>query len=605
MGAVAAAPETRSNDPAVVLAPPGRRRRVEWILVAALILVAIIRIVSTYSVFSQTYDEPAHIAVGMEWLDKGTYHYEPLHPPLPRVAVALGPYISGLHSFGEKSFWTEGNRILWSGPSYMRTLAFARLGVLPFFIAMVLVVFVWTRALYGSLAAVLSAVLLSTLPPILAHAGVATTDLALASTLPAATLCWTLWLDDPSRRRSIWLGVTVTLTLLSKLSALLFIPAIFAAIVVLRWVATRKAVKTSTTPAPTVRRRAAMLLVAAGVSLLVLWAAYRFTFTQFTTAADRPHDAIDARFGTTGFLHNVGYALIEAPLPAGYFLQGIQQVFGHSEVGRLSFLLGDVRRFGWWYFFPVAFLVKTPLATLALFAAGIVSLVRRRRELTWKHYAPAIAALALMVSVLPSTINIGLRLILPIYAFVAIVAAAGAAALLQSKTWTRQAQALVAALLLWQVTDSVRAHPDYLAYFNETVRSRADRVLMFSDLDWGQDTKRLADTVRARKIDHLWVALNNTGNNYKGLGFPLVDKIQPYTPVSGWVAADLYALRIGDNTNYNVPPDGFSWIETLKPVAQVGPSTRLYFVPEETARRLTEELRRQGKSAASVPPPTS
>src|SRR5262245_6229415 len=490
MAAVAAVPETRSTDPAFVLAPPGQRRRLEWIIVAALILVAMIRIVSTYSVFSQTYDEPAHVAVGMEWLDKGTYHYEPLHPPLARVAVALGPYVSGLRSFGEKSFWTEGNRILWSGPSYMRTLAFARLGVLPFFIAMVLVVFVWTRALYGSLAAVLSAVLLSTMPPILAHAGVATTDLALAATLPAATLCWTLWLDDPSRRRSIWLGVAVTLTLLSKLSALLFIPAIFGAIVVLRWVATRKSEKAAAAPAPTVRRRVTMLLVAGGVSLLVLWAAYRFTFTQFTTAADRPHDAIDARFGTSGFLHNVGYALIELPLPAGYFLQGIQQVFGHSAVGRSSFLLGDVRRFGWWYFFPVAFLVKTPLATLALFVAGLVSLVRRRRELTWQHYAPAIAALALMISVLPSTINIGLRLVLPIYAFVAIVAAAGAAALLRSSTWTRQAQAVVAALFLWQVTDSVRAHPDYLAYFNETVRSRADRVLMFSDLDWGQDTKR-------------------------------------------------------------------------------------------------------------------
>ena len=61
-----------------------------------LTLVGVGRIVSTYHVFNQAYDETAHIACGMEWLDKGTFRMEPQHPPLPRVASALGPYLSGL-----------------------------------------------------------------------------------------------------------------------------------------------------------------------------------------------------------------------------------------------------------------------------------------------------------------------------------------------------------------------------------------------------------------------------------------------------------------------------------------------------------------------------
>ena len=64
-------------------------------IAVALVLVASIRIIATYTVFSHTYDEPAHIACGMEWLDKGVYQWEPQHPPLARVATALGPYLLG------------------------------------------------------------------------------------------------------------------------------------------------------------------------------------------------------------------------------------------------------------------------------------------------------------------------------------------------------------------------------------------------------------------------------------------------------------------------------------------------------------------------------
>src|SRR5271170_7872208 len=67
-------------------------------IVIALLLLGTIRIVSTYSVFSYTFDEPAHLACGMEWLDKGVYTWEPQHPPLARVAAALGPYLMGVRS---------------------------------------------------------------------------------------------------------------------------------------------------------------------------------------------------------------------------------------------------------------------------------------------------------------------------------------------------------------------------------------------------------------------------------------------------------------------------------------------------------------------------
>ena len=84
------------------------------LLSVLLVILASVRIVSTYHVFSQTSDEPAHIAAGMQWLDQGIYQYEPLHPPLARVATALGPFLDGRRSQHNADMWSRA-RQFWAG----------------------------------------------------------------------------------------------------------------------------------------------------------------------------------------------------------------------------------------------------------------------------------------------------------------------------------------------------------------------------------------------------------------------------------------------------------------------------------------------------------
>ena len=79
---------------------------------ALLCLIALTRVALTWRVYTPTFDEPAHIAAGMEWLDRGAYRYEEMHPPLARVADALGPWVAGLHSEGQAGIRREGNAIL-------------------------------------------------------------------------------------------------------------------------------------------------------------------------------------------------------------------------------------------------------------------------------------------------------------------------------------------------------------------------------------------------------------------------------------------------------------------------------------------------------------
>lgn len=161
------------------------RGRPGWLAVG-LVLLASARIVATHRVFSQTYDEPAHVAAGMEWLDKGRYTYELLHPPLARVASAVLPYADGIRSMGNADIWKEGNDLLYARGTYGRNLALARLGILPFFVLAAGVVWMWTTALFGGRAALVAVAMFTTLPPVLAHAGLATTDMAAAATVALA-----------------------------------------------------------------------------------------------------------------------------------------------------------------------------------------------------------------------------------------------------------------------------------------------------------------------------------------------------------------------------------------------------------------------------------
>src|SRR5262247_746854 len=140
-------------------------------LAVLLIVIAAARIVSTYGAFNHTMDEPTHIACGLEWLTEQKYSYELQHPPLSRVAAALGPWIIGVQNVQRTELPTKNPLILYNSPSYRQTLASARAGELPFFVLCAVIVWLWTWRLHGVLAAALAVLLFTTLPVVLGHSG--------------------------------------------------------------------------------------------------------------------------------------------------------------------------------------------------------------------------------------------------------------------------------------------------------------------------------------------------------------------------------------------------------------------------------------------------
>jgi len=538
--------------------------RLPMLLFLLLVLLGVARIAATYRAVAQTSDEAPNLACGMQYLDLGRYDYGPFHPPLARVAMAIGPYLYGARSQKLPDRWQEGNAVLASAARYGMTLTLARIGILPFFVLACTTVWLWSRRLLGDWKALAPVFLFVNLPPVLAHAGVATSDMAVCAGVSTAVYAFTCWVEGPNARRSILLGAACAVAFLAKFSAVVFLPLCFVAILFLR----RQA-------GPLARPVAKPLATSALAFFLLVWAAYGFAWGRVSE-----HIAEDAA-GESGILRRVPTAWLHAlerlPVPAPKILDGLWQVHMHVEGGHVAYLLGRNSLHGWWYFFPVALAVKVPLGILMLAAAGLVFVIRARR---WEMWAPVVSAAAILLVCIPAGLNIGVRYVLPLFPMLAIVAGIGAVYLLELPGRLRPGTA--AALMLWAVISASAAHPDYLAYFNEIASRRPERFLVDSDLDWGQDTNRLAQELRRRQVPYLHMACLYTGDDRR-LGLPSWDSLEPYRPVTGWVAVSFTMLKsygwlVQQQQGRGEP--AFAWLDRYQPAARIGKSILLYNIPQ-------------------------
>jgi len=518
-------------------------KRVAPILALGLVVIATVRIAATYRVFSFTIDEPGHFACGLEYLSKHVYRYETQHPPLARAAIALLPYLAGVKPLGEENRNVEGRDVILQSPRPNRTLALMRLGILPFFWLACVVVYVWCRHYFTGRVAVCVVALFTLLPPVLAHAGLACTDMALAACLGAAFLALILWAESPTWKRGALLGVAAALAALSKFTALLYLPAA-AILALVLYLATER-------PAPgrlaaLARERARTFAFAVLVGAFVIWAGYWFSF---------------------------------AKVPAPEFFDGLLSAQAHNREGHPGYLLGQYSLNGWWYYFPVALAVKTPIAFLILLALGSYICIGKFRLTAWR--LPLAFSLGILLPAMTSRVDIGVRLILPVYIGFSIVAAVGLDRLL---TCGILSETVAVALLLWVALSGAVCHPDYLSYFNEFAGRDPSRILVDSDLDWGQDTKRLGRRFRQLGvqeasillIEPLSLPLPTEEAVRRFYELPRIQPIDAYAPRAGW---NVLSPTVVKTLGLKFKP----WWDGLPPTEKVG-ALWLYSVPTQAPR---------------------
>jgi hypothetical protein len=528
------------------------------------------RIISTYSALSLTADEPSHFACGLQYLATHTYRYEPEQPPLSRMMQALGPYLAGSRPLGLPSPVEEGLSVIAHSGNVDRTIFLMRLGNLPFFLLACLVVCGWSWYALGKPIAVVATGLFTLLPTVLADGGLATTDMALGANVAAAFFATLLWAERPAWLRALLLGLFTGLACLSKFPALGYLPCAgclaLASYLVVRWPGWLGLWRLA-------KQRAATLALAAATTALLIWAGYWFSVGQFTS-----HWFFFGRvFG--------------APLPAPEFFDGIRVALHHNRQGHWAFLLGECRRTGWWYYFPVALAVKTPIAFLILLALGTFVCLRERARPV--HLMLLAFSLGILLPAMRSRIDIGIRHVEPIYISFAIISALGFKQLLQ---WGRTGakSALTAGVLVaWMAISGAARHPDYLAYFNEFAGRNPENILVDSNYDWRQDLKLLAKRLHELGVKEFSAAMGGNVQDHHyweaWYGLPNMKVANVAMASPGWTVVrptldKAFKFELLSGSNVSTP-----WFDQVVPTERVG-SLLLYYVPPAATTGSPQEV---------------
>ena len=544
-----------------------------------LILISLVRIAATYSHTAETFDEPCHVAAGIEFLDKGTYTLDPVHPPLARIAIALPLILAGERypvlspsDPSSRNYNVVGNHILYDSGHLIRNLALARVGVLPFFVFGAVIVYSWTRRLAGSRSALIALFLYCTTPTILAFSSIAYTDIVAASTQLAAIFAFSLWLETPDRTRTIWLGLALGMAFLAKLTTVLFVPAA-ALCMAFVWFAKRRNQAASGWP-----YRATKLLGSMALAAVIVWGGYGFSVRRIQEATGITPSSMPSFRHFPSPVRPLARSLIlkDPWLPAPELLHGISEAWILNRTASQSYLFGRVKAGGWWYFYFVALGVKLPLPLLLLFAVGTVLLKEKREP---RILLPLAALIGILLITMHVSYQVGTRHVLVAVPLIVMVAALGAGRLLEHVSSPSVAMWITAGLLLWQAVESGQAQSDPLAYFNQLAGREPSKILVMGcDLDCGEDLFRLADELRSRHIGRVGLAVWSSADVDR-IGLPQSEIPDSAGQFHGWLAVSSRALRLGDVLHRSFPQDYLSWLERYHPVTTIGKTIRLYYIP--------------------------
>jgi len=343
--------------------------------------------------------------------------------------------------------------------------------------------------------------------------------------------------------RAALFGFSIGLAIASKFSALVFLPAILSALLI--WLCLPNLRRPELAP---LRTAALWFPLMAFVAFATVWSIYRFSFSN------------DPALG------------FRVPFPE--LFAGLRQLWAKNAFGSPAYLCGRCSLSGFWYYFPAVLSVKTPLGMVALLALGIwLGVKRDLRALL----CPLLVVAAILITAAFSRIDLGVRHVLAVYP--ALSVAAGIALERTLHTAARRGAAVLAgAFLLWHLGSGAIAHPDYLAYTNELALSTPENVLVDSDLDWGQDMKRLA--LRCRQLGIREMASETMGGSYvlAGNAFPKPLPFDWRHPAPGWNAVSVtpWKLRCFYTKGYHRPTD--LWPDKVKPVEKIGRSTYLFYI---------------------------
>ena len=570
-------------------------------------------------------DEIPHVGAGYSYITKGDYRLNPEHPPLAKDLAGL---VLSLLPVNQSAFstqywlsdingqWNFGRTLIYNPSNNVDLLArTAKSAMLLFFVLSAVLIYRFANERYGKAAALIATILFSFSPTVLAHSRFVTTDMPALFGVLLGTYFFIKYLQKPSRK-TFWLAaIAFGIAQLTKFSVVLLAPLFI--LMVIAWLfANSFSFKSSA-----VLFVRSLVLMAMGI-ILVVWPVYALHTMNYPPAKQKSDSTYN--------LGSYGNRLIADPViwasdkpvirPLAYYATGLLMVNQRAIGGNTTFFLGEVRNYAWKNYFPVVYAIKEPLAFWLLTIIVFVYLTTKTQFLIsnfkflkikeWVKTYFVEFSMLLWIAIywylsIRANLNIGVRHLLPTYGFVFIMLAGQLSKIIRDsrllgkgsrakpgisveirdyKAKIKIGTILIFALLGWYIVENIRVYPYYLTYFNQLAGgpSGGHQYVVDSNLDWGQDLKRLA----------MWVKNPPAGGNVDKIHFDYfgwADQGYYLKEKLVWINAGTYKdardfLAKNPNGGYiavsasffmgsrEKPETSYAWLDAHKPIAVIGNS---------------------------------
>ena len=571
--------------------------------IIAAILLLIMGIMAFFSMRgdSATMDELSHIPAGYSYVSQKDMRINPEHPPLIKDLGGLLPYLFLNVNFPkDHESWTKdvngqwwfGETLLYkSGNDADKIIFLARIPMIFVMLILGFFVFLFAKEIGGNPTGILALTFYVFSPTFLAHGRYVTTDVAAALGFFIGIYYFLKFLKNPSKKNLIFAGIAYGIAQVLKFTVFLLTPAI--PILAIIWVYAR---------GESIKKRLILSFLVLAIGFLLIYPVY--LLHVWNLPIDRQIQDTQALLGSTPFKAlaklDIWMASIPVLRPFAYYFLGLLLVFQRGIFGHTTYFLGEVSAGGWKYYFPIVYFIKTQLAfhilTLIALIFGLKSIKKPYRQQmvsrikawikeNFAVFSMIAFVLAYWLVSLSGNLTLGVRHLSPIFPFMFVLISLGTVKILNALRGKSlmAGKILFIILLAWYIIPVILLYPHFLTYFNFVAGgpSAGSRYVVDSNLDWGQDLKRLKNWVDENNIEKIKIDYFGGGNPKYYFG-EIYEKFDAKSgPQKGWLAISASPLKNGQGRpapGFKEPTGYYNWLKEYEPITVIGNSIFVYYI---------------------------
>ncbi len=538
---------------------------------------------------SGTTDEVAHIPSGYSYIEYQDYRLNPEHPPLAKALAGIFMQFAKINdmridwSWDGINQWEAGWNILYrAGNSTSQVLFWARLPMILLTIGLGIILFLWSKKNWGRKISIVVLSLYAFYPDVLGHGHLVTTDIAAAFGYFITIFAFDNMIKKKSVKAIILAGIAFGIAQLLKFSSfLLFI--IMLILILYRAKIDQKEDESYWESLWPIFKQYFWMCI---ISIVVVWIVYIPLIWKMPPEIE--HKVIEMNLTddrNTLLFRNALHLFENNPIlrGIGHYILGVLLVFKRVAGGNATYIMGQLSDKSISWYFPVAWLIKTPLSIIILFIWSLLSSLifrNRHKEDSWTNWLLITPIVIYWAFTLKGSLNIGIRHLMPTVPFVLLFIGKMNKRYFSDRRVTIQGM-IISMMIVLMVVESISYYPQYLAYFNILVpRDKRHEYLIDSSLDWGQDLYRLRDYINENKIESIKV--DYFGGSVPAKFIPQsTEWHSSYGPTTGWLAVS--ATYFQSSKLYG-PKEGkwsYAWLEDHKPERIIGGSILVYNISNE------------------------